>query len=89
MEAMMESIQVEAVATEIRPFEVDVPQEVLDDLRRRIQATRWPERPRSLAEHAYPNLIYFNEVDEGNHFAAWQEPDLFTTEIRAAFRSLR
>jgi hypothetical protein len=33
--------------------------------------------------------IYFNEVDEGNHFAAWQEPDLFTTELRAAFRSLR
>jgi len=31
----------------------------------------------------------FNEVDEGNHFAAWQEPELFTTELRAAFRSLR
>jgi hypothetical protein len=38
---------------------------------------------------AYSNLIYFNEVDEGNHFAAWQEPDLFTTEVRAGFRSLR
>jgi pimeloyl-ACP methyl ester carboxylesterase len=47
------------------------------------------QAPRSWAERAYPNLIYFNEVDEGNHFAAWQEPDLFTTEIRAAFRSLR
>jgi hypothetical protein len=35
------------------------------------------------------NLIYFNELDRGNHFAAWQEPDLFTTEIRAAFTSLR
>jgi pimeloyl-ACP methyl ester carboxylesterase len=45
--------------------------------------------PRSWAEQAYPNLIYFNEVDEGNHFAAWQEPELFTTEIRAAFKSLR
>jgi pimeloyl-ACP methyl ester carboxylesterase len=45
--------------------------------------------PRSWAERAYPNLIYFNEVDAGNHFAAWQEPDLFTTEVRAAFRSLR
>jgi pimeloyl-ACP methyl ester carboxylesterase len=45
--------------------------------------------PRSWAERAYPNLVYFNEVDEGNHFAAWQEPDLFTTEVRAAFRSLR
>jgi pimeloyl-ACP methyl ester carboxylesterase len=45
--------------------------------------------PRSWTERAYPNLIYFNEVAEGNHFAAWQEPDLFTTEVRAAFRSLR
>jgi pimeloyl-ACP methyl ester carboxylesterase len=47
------------------------------------------QAPRSWAEKAYPNLIYFNEVDRGNHFAAWQEPDLFTTEVRAAFRSLR
>jgi pimeloyl-ACP methyl ester carboxylesterase len=45
--------------------------------------------PRSWAERAYPNLIYFNEVDRGNHFAAWQEPALFTTELRSAFRSLR
>jgi pimeloyl-ACP methyl ester carboxylesterase len=47
------------------------------------------QAPRSWAEQAYPDLIYFNEVDRGNHFAAWQEPDLFTTEVRAAFRSLR
>jgi pimeloyl-ACP methyl ester carboxylesterase len=47
------------------------------------------QAPRSWAEKAYPNLIYFNEVDRGNHFAAWQEPDLFTREVRAAFRSLR
>jgi len=47
------------------------------------------QAPRSWTERAYPNLIYFNEVDEGNHFAAWQEPDLFTTEVRAACRSLR
>jgi pimeloyl-ACP methyl ester carboxylesterase len=44
--------------------------------------------PRSWAERAYPNLVYFHEVDQGNHFAAWQEPELFTTEVRAAFRSL-
>jgi pimeloyl-ACP methyl ester carboxylesterase len=44
---------------------------------------------RSWAERAYPNLIYFNEVDEGNHFAAWQEPEIFTTEVRAGFKSLR
>ena len=45
--------------------------------------------PRNWAEQAYPNLIYFNEVDKGGHFAAWEEPELFTTEVRAAFRSLR
>jgi hypothetical protein len=44
---------------------------------------------RAWAEQAYPNLIYFNQVDEGNHFAAWQEPGIFTTEVRAGFRSLR
>jgi pimeloyl-ACP methyl ester carboxylesterase len=47
------------------------------------------QAPRSWAEQAYPNLIYFNEVGEGNHFAAWQEPEIFTNELRAAFRSLR
>jgi pimeloyl-ACP methyl ester carboxylesterase len=47
------------------------------------------QAPRSWTEQAYPNLIYFNEVDEGNHFAAWQEPEIFTTEVRAAFKSLR
>jgi pimeloyl-ACP methyl ester carboxylesterase len=45
--------------------------------------------PRSWAEAAYPGLAYFNEVDKGGHFAAWEEPELFSTEIRAAFRSLR
>jgi pimeloyl-ACP methyl ester carboxylesterase len=47
------------------------------------------QAPRSWTEQAYPNLIYFNEVEEGNHFAAWQEPELFTNELRAAFRTLR
>jgi hypothetical protein len=47
------------------------------------------QAPRSWTEKAYPNLIYFNELDRGNHFAAWQEPGLFVTEVRAAFRSLR
>ena len=45
--------------------------------------------PRSWVEKAYPTLSYFNEVDRGGHFAAWEEPELFATEIRAAFRSLR
>ena len=47
------------------------------------------QAPRSWAEQAYPNLIYFNEVDRGGHFAAWEQPQLFSEELRAAFRSLR
>jgi pimeloyl-ACP methyl ester carboxylesterase len=47
------------------------------------------QAPRSWTEQAYPKLVYFNEVDRGNHFAAWQEPDLFASELRAAFRPLR
>jgi pimeloyl-ACP methyl ester carboxylesterase len=47
------------------------------------------QAPRSWAEKAYPNLIYFNEVDRGDHFAAWQEPQLFSEEVRAGFRPLR
>ena len=47
------------------------------------------QAPRSWTEQAYPNLIYFNEVDKGGHFAAWEEPQLFCEEVRAGFRSLR
>jgi len=45
--------------------------------------------PRSWVERAYHKLVYFNEVDKGGHFAAWEEPELFATEVRAAFRTLR
>jgi pimeloyl-ACP methyl ester carboxylesterase len=45
--------------------------------------------PRSWAERVYPNLTYFNEVDKGGHFAAWEEPELFAEEMRAAFSPLR
>ena len=45
--------------------------------------------PRSWVETSYPNLIHFNKADKGGHFAAWEEPDLFTAEMRAAFSSLR
>ncbi len=48
------------------------------------------QAPRSWAERAYPhNLIHFNELDKGGHFAAWEQPQLFSEELRAAFRSLR
>jgi pimeloyl-ACP methyl ester carboxylesterase len=45
--------------------------------------------PRSWVEKSYPNVTYFHEVDRGGHFAAWEEPELFATEIRAAFKPLR
>jgi pimeloyl-ACP methyl ester carboxylesterase len=45
--------------------------------------------PESWARRAYPNLVYFNEVDRGGHFAAWEQPQLFTEELRAAFRAVR
>jgi pimeloyl-ACP methyl ester carboxylesterase len=47
------------------------------------------QAPRSWAERAYHKLIYFNEVDKGGHYAAWEQPKLFSEEVRAGFRSLR
>ena len=64
------------IGVEIRPFEVAIAGEALDDLRRRVEAS-------------YPNVVYFNEADKGGHFAAWEEPELFTNELRAAFKSMR
>ncbi len=45
--------------------------------------------PRSWGERAFGNLIYRNEAEAGGHFAAWEQPELFSEEVRAAFRSLR
>jgi pimeloyl-ACP methyl ester carboxylesterase len=47
------------------------------------------QAPREWAERVYPNLVYFNEVDAGGHFAAWEQPEVFAAELRAAFRSVR
>jgi pimeloyl-ACP methyl ester carboxylesterase len=47
------------------------------------------QAPRSWAEQAYPKLVYYNKLDKGGHFAAWEQPALLTAELRAAFRSLR
>ena len=47
------------------------------------------EAPRSWTERAYPKLIHYNRLDKGGHFAAWEEPQLFASELRAAFRSVR
>ncbi len=60
--------------TEIRPFRF--PGEIF-------------RAPRSWAEKAYPTLTYFHEADKGGHFAAWEEPEVFATEIRGAFKSPR
>ena len=55
--------------------------------------TQFPDEifraPQSWVEQSYPNVIYFHKADKGGHFAAWEEPEIFTTEIRAAFRPLR
>ena len=47
------------------------------------------QAPRSWAEQAYPNLIHYNKLDKGGHFAAWEQPKLFSVEVCAGFRSLR
>jgi len=47
------------------------------------------QAPRSWVEHTYPTLVYFNKVDRGGHFAAWEEPELFSEELRHAFRTVR
>jgi pimeloyl-ACP methyl ester carboxylesterase len=81
--AYWESGRAQALAAGQAPPEVSIP----------VGFTTFPDEifraPRSWAEQVYPNLTYFNEVDKGGHFAAWEEPELFTTEMRAAFRSLR
>ena len=47
------------------------------------------QAPRSWTERAYPKLIYYHSVDKGGHFAAWEQPQLFAEEVRAAFRRIR
>jgi hypothetical protein len=47
------------------------------------------QAPRSWTEQAYPKCIYYNRLEKGGHFAAWEQPELVTTEMRKAFRSLR
>jgi pimeloyl-ACP methyl ester carboxylesterase len=63
------------------------------DVRIPVAFTTFPgeiwRTPRSWAEQSYPNVVYFNEVDRGGHFAAFEEPELFSQEVRAAFKPLR
>jgi pimeloyl-ACP methyl ester carboxylesterase len=78
-----ESAQAMARAAGQTPPEVEIP----------VGFTSFPgeiwRSPRSWVEKGYPNVIYFNEVDRGGHFAAWEEPELFSDELRAAFKTLR
>jgi pimeloyl-ACP methyl ester carboxylesterase len=63
------------------------------DVRTPVAFTTFPgeiwRTPRSWVEASYPNVVYFNAADKGGHFAAWEEPQLFSEEMRAAFKSLR
>jgi pimeloyl-ACP methyl ester carboxylesterase len=58
-----------------------------------VAASAFPDdlypAPRSWAEQAFPRLIHYNKLDKGGHFAAWEQPQLFSEEVRAGFRSLR
>ena len=65
-----------------------------DEITVPVAITAFPEddlfrAPETWARRAFPSLIYFHEADRGGHFAAWEEPQLFSEEVRAAFRSLR
>jgi len=72
-----------ASASGVSPPEVQIP----------VAVSVFPEEiwgaPRRWVERAYKNLAYYNEVDRGGHFAAWEQPALFAAEMRSAFRSLR
>ncbi len=81
--AYWESGRAQALAAGQAPAEVSIP----------VGFTTFPgevfRAPRSWVERVYPSLTYFNEVDRGGHFAAWEEPEVFSAEVRAAFRPLR
>jgi pimeloyl-ACP methyl ester carboxylesterase len=78
-----ESGRAQALVTGQAPPKVSIP----------VGFTTFPDEifraPRSWVERGYPTLSYFNEVERGGHFAAWEEPELFSSELREAFRSLR
>jgi pimeloyl-ACP methyl ester carboxylesterase len=81
--AYWEAGRAQALAAGQAPLEVSIP----------VGFTTFPgevfRAPRSWVEAVYPSLTYFNEVDRGGHFAAWEEPEVFSAEVRAAFRSIR
>jgi pimeloyl-ACP methyl ester carboxylesterase len=58
-----------------------------------VEVSAFPDElyqaPRSWTARAYPKLVYYNKLNKGGHFAAWEQPEVFATEMRAAFRSIR
>jgi pimeloyl-ACP methyl ester carboxylesterase len=78
-----ERAQAQAAAAGQTPPEVPIP----------VGFTTFPgeifRAPRSWVDKAYPKVVYFNEAEKGGHFAAWEEPEVFSAELRAAFRSVR
>jgi pimeloyl-ACP methyl ester carboxylesterase len=70
----------QTMGDKVRPFKIHVSEADLEDLKKRLRATRWPD---------YPNLVYWNRLDRGGHFAAFEQPDLFVKELRACFRKIR
>lgn len=68
----------------IRPFHVEVPESELADLRSRIKATKWPERE-TVTDQSQGVQLHYNRLPKDGHFAAWEQPELFTKELRAAF----
>ena len=71
----------------IRPFKVGFPEEEVTELRRRVNATRWPDGETVTDDTQGVRLATMQEL--ARHFAAWEEPELFSEEVRAAFRPLR
>jgi len=93
----------------IRPYHIAIPQAALDDLRKRVRATRWPDketvtdqsqgvqlaRIQALVQYWGSDYDWrkietkLNSLNKGGHFAAWEQPELFAAELRAAFKPLR
>ena len=75
------------------PFNLSFTTAIIDLMRSRHHGAPFPDEiyraPETWARRAYPNLVYFHEVEKGGHFAAWEQPELFAEEIRTAFRSVR
>ncbi len=67
----------------------DTPDEQDPLAKRKINCHRTSSQDLNAYERAYHNLIYYNEPDKGGHFAAWEQPQLFSEEMRVSFRSLR